>query len=97
MNIREENNRAKITGEVIGGFTFSHEMYGEKFFTAMVRVPRPSSTWDIVPVMVSDKLVDVSADWDGSWISITGQFRSNNKKMPNGRNKLELFVFAFTA
>lgn len=97
MNIREENNRAKITGEVINNFTFSHEAYGEKFFTTTVRVPRLSSTWDIIPVMVSDKLVDVSADWVGSWIRITGQFRSNNKRQPDGRTKLELFVFALTA
>ena len=92
--MRKETNQVKIAGEVIENFTFDHEVYGEKFYVAAVRVPRLSETHDIIRVMVSERLVDVSADWAGSWIRINGQFRSVNKKQPEGRSKLELYVFA---
>lgn len=95
MNIGEENNQALVTGEVITDFTFSHKSHGENFYKVTVKVPRLSQAHDIIPIIVSDKLVDVSADWIGSWIMVSGQYRSNNKYRPDGSRKLELFVFAF--
>ncbi len=95
MDIREENNQALVTGEVITDFTFSHKSHGENFYKVTVKVPRLSETHDFIPIMVSDKLVDVSADWIGSWIMVSGQYRSNNTRWPDGRRRLELFVFAY--
>lgn len=92
MNGREENNQVQITGEVIANFTFNHEMYGEKFYEAFVRVPRSSGVSDQIPIMVSERLLDVMAEWRGCWLNMTGQLRTYNAYV-DGRVKLRLHVF----
>lgn len=95
--MREENNQVKVVGEVTGDFIFSHEVWGERFYTGFLKVPRFSGDSDIIPVMVSDRLIDVTANWSGCYLSIEGQFRSFNRKLPDGRSKLELHVHAVDA
>ncbi len=92
MDIRIKNNQVQITGEVITNFVFGHEIYGEGFYEALIKVFRKSGTYDEVPIMVSDRLVDVKSDWIGHLISVTGQLRTYN--LHDGRkNKLKLYVF----
>ena len=55
-----ENNQVTIMGEVIGDFTFSHEIFGEGFYMVDVEVARLSESYDVIPVMVSERLLDVS-------------------------------------
>lgn len=88
-----ENNQVTIIGEIASGFNFSHELYGEKFYIVDVNVQRISSTYDIVPVMVSDRLVDIGDELVGSLVRVTGQFRSYNRHEET-RNRLLLSVFA---
>lgn len=88
-----ENNRVAISGEIVSDFEFGHEVYGEKFYTTGLCVKRKSNTSDFIPIMVSDRLVDVKADWKGRQVKIEGQFRSYNKHEGN-RNMLILSVFA---
>lgn len=90
---RIENNQVTISGEIVRNFEFSHEIYGEKFYIASLESKRDSGTKDIIPIMVSERLVDVKKDWTGKFVRITGQFRSYNKYEQNKR-KLILFVFA---
>ena len=59
-----ENNQVTIMGEVVSGFTFSHEVFGEGFYMVDVDVKRLSNSRDRIPVMVSERLVDVSQDYD---------------------------------
>lgn len=87
------NNRVSIVGQIVGNFEYSHEIYGEKFYTNHVKVDRLSSTSDLIPIMVSDRAVDVKADWLGECVKIEGQFRSYNKREEN-RTRLVLSVFA---
>ncbi len=87
-----ENNRVTISGEIVSDFTFDHEMFGEGFYIANLSSKRESGTADIIQITVSDRLVDVKADWKGKYIQIGGQFRSYNKREEN-RNKLILSVF----
>lgn len=87
------NNRVSIVGQIVGNFEYSHEMYGEKFYTNHVKVDRLSSASDLIPIMVSDRAVDVKEDLSGKCVSIEGQFRSYNKKEGN-RTRLILSVFA---
>ena len=56
-------------------------------------VKRLSESQDIIPVMVSERLVDVSQDYQGEWICISGQFRSYNRHEEK-KNRLVLSVFA---
>ena len=54
-----ENNRVAIIGEVVSDFEFSHEVFGEGFYMLEVSVNRLSNQPDIIPLMVSERLVDV--------------------------------------
>lgn len=87
-----ENNRATLSGHIVSNFEFSHEIFGEGFYTAMLASDRLSGTKDIIPIMVSDGLVDVKADWTGSFAKVLGQFRSYSRH-EGERNKLVLYVF----
>lgn len=93
MSERIENNKLTISGKIVSDFAFSHEVFGEKFYIAYLSTERTSGTADTIPVEVSDRLVDVSCDWNGQRVKIDGQFRSYNKYEENGM-KLILAVFA---
>lgn len=92
MNREIKNNQATLSGELVSNFEFSHEVYGEGFYTAMLASERISGQKDIIPVMVSDRLVDAKADWTGRFVKVLGQFRSYNKHEESG-NRLILSVF----
>lgn len=89
---RIENNKVTLSGEIVSNFEFSHECYGEGFYTAMLASERLSGQKDIIPIMVSERLVDVKADWTGRFVKVSGQFRSYNKH-EGERNHLILSVF----
>ena len=88
-----ENNQVTVMGEIVSDFTFSHEVFGEGFYMVDIRVARLSESMDIIPVMVSERLLDVSEDYNGCLVVINGQFRSYNRHEER-RNKLVLSVFA---
>lgn len=88
-----ENNQVSIMGKIVSGFTFSHEVFGEGFYMVDISVQRLSDSSDIIPVMISERLIDVTQDYEGEYIQIFGQFRSYNRHEEK-RNKLVLSVFA---
>lgn len=88
-----ENNKVTIMGEIVSGFTCSHEIFGEGFYMMDVRVQRLSGQYDTIPIMVSERLMDVTADYTGELICVSGQFRSYNRHEER-KNKLVLSVFA---
>lgn len=87
-----ENNQVSIIGIVEGGFTFSHEVYGEGFYMVNVAVKRLSDSVDIIPLMVSERLMDVTQNYEGKLIHALGQFRSYNRHEEK-KNRLILSVF----
>lgn len=85
------NNKAFLTGEILDEPIFSHETFGEGFYEVKLSVPRLSKHLDILPVIVSEKMLkNIIA---GQTLGIKGQFRSFNK-LKNGKSKLILSVFA---
>ncbi len=88
-----ENNQVAIMGEIVSDFSFSHEIFGEGFYMVDISVDRLSESTDIIPVMVSERLIDVSDDYKGMKICVTGQFRSYNRHEER-KNRLVLSVFA---
>lgn len=88
-----ENNRVSITGEIVSKFEFSHEVFGEGFYIVNVSVSRLSESADVIPIMVSERLVDVRRDYRGCMVEASGQFRSFNRH-ENNKNKLLLSIFA---
>ena len=87
------NNTVKLSGEIVSECRFSHEILGEKFYILDVMSKRMSGNADVLPVMVSERLVDIEKLTVGAFIKIEGQFRSFNKHEESG-NRLILSVFA---
>ena len=88
-----ENNQVTVMGEVVSDFSYSHEIYGEGFYMVDLRCTRLSDSFDIIPVMVSERLLDVTASYIGMLLCVNGQFRSYNRHEEK-KNRLVLSVFA---
>ena len=88
-----ENNYLTLVGKVTGEKRFSHEIYGEKFYTFNLSIPRLSGNADIIPITISERLITDEMLSEGKKLLIKGQFRSYNS-YENERNKLILTVFA---
>ncbi len=93
MNKVLENNQVTISGEIVSKCSFSHKFEGEKFYTMEVEIPRKSLTVDKLPVMVSERLIDVKQDMRGLKVVVNGQYRSYNRK-ENNKTHLDVYVFA---
>ena len=88
-----ENNHLVLIGKVCSEKTFSHEIYGEKFYMFDLEVPRLSKAVDIIPITVSERLITNIDIEIGKELAIEGQFRSYNS-YENEKNRLILTVFA---
>lgn len=88
-----DNNHLILMGKVTSDKRFSHEIYGESFYIFDLEVPRLSDTSDIIPVTISERLIQDEKMIVGSKVLIRGQFRSYNS-YENEKNKLILTVFA---
>ncbi len=88
-----ENNQVTIMGTIVSGYQFSHEIFGENFYMVDVQVPRLSDSADIIPIMISERIVDVEANAVGMNVIVNGQFRSYNRHEAK-KNRLLLSVFA---
>ena len=77
---------------MISPFTYSHEVFGEGFYMVDLAVNRLSDQEDIIPLMVSERLIDVNQDYRGRTMEATGQFRSYNRH-EGSKNRLVLSVF----
>lgn len=87
-----ENNRVNIIGEIVSDFEYSHEVFGEGFYLVDVAVNRLSNMSDTIPLMVSERLIDVTKDYKGMTIEVSGQFRSYNRH-EGEKNRLVLSIF----
>jgi len=87
------NNFIEVGGKIVSEFTFSHEIYGEGFWRFDVEVKRLSGQSDVLPITVSERIVDRSKVQPDQAVKITGQIRSYNNYV-DGRNKLVLTIFA---
>ena len=87
-----ENNKVTVIGEIISGFTFSHEVFGEGFYLTEISINRLSDQKDIIPLLISERLLDITGDYTGMIVEASGQFRSYNRH-EGTRNRLVLSVF----
>jgi single-stranded DNA-binding protein len=84
------NNKLQLAGKIVGDPSYSYEVYDEKFYELTLEISRLSKNEDMLPVVISEKLMkDIKA---GSYVLIDGQIRTHNKLEDN---KKKLLVFAF--
>jgi len=88
-----ENNYLTLVGKVTSEKRFSHEIYGERFYSFDLSIPRLSESEDIIPITVSERLINEDMMAIGTRLLVKGQFRSYNS-YENEKNKLILTVFA---
>lgn len=87
------NNEVFLTGTVDSSLTYSHEVYGEGFYSFFLKIFRLSNISDRICVTVSERLIKDTPICEGNKVSVKGQFRSYNNYSEEG-NKLILTVFA---
>jgi len=88
-----ENNYLTLVGKVTGEKKFSHEIYGERFYCFNLGIPRLSGNEDIIPITISERLIQEDTLQEGKKLLVKGQFRSYNS-YENEKNRLILTVFA---
>jgi len=86
-----KNNKVYISGEVVSDPVFSHEVYGERFYAAIIETKRLNDLTDLVPIIISEDIGDTENLKD-KIVHVTGEFRSLNK-YEDGRSHLRIFVF----
>ncbi|WP_124066285.1 single-stranded DNA-binding protein [Clostridium sp. E02] len=86
------NNTVTLIGEIVSGFTFNHEAFGEEFYTVDLAVKRLSEQVDIIPLIISERLLNMNEVSMGSTVEIMGQFRSFNR-CGGDKKRLVLSVF----
>lgn len=87
-----ENNKVTLVGTVDGELSFSHMIYGEKFYLFKLKVPRLSDNHDVINITISERFFPVYEPKDGDLVCVQGQFRSYNNFTGVG-NRLLLTVF----
>lgn len=87
------NNEVHLTGRVEKEPEYSHEVYGEKFLSFVLKVERLSDSSDYINITVSERLIRDFDMTEGTPLEIEGQFRSYNNYTLTG-SRLILTVFA---
>lgn len=93
INLKEDTNIVNLRGELEEELTFSHEIFGEKFYSARIKIHRLSDTYDVLPITISERLLEEVNLKENNLVDLVGQLRSYNKNIDN-KNKLVLTVFA---
>ena len=88
-----ENNSIYIAGKIIEECEFSHEVYGEGFYLFKISSERLSDNEDILPITISERLIEKEKLTLGTRVEVIGQLRSYNN-YGSKKNKLVLTIFA---
>ncbi len=86
------NNKVYLQGVVESTPEYNHTVFEEKFYSFNMRVPRLSGASDVLPILISEKLIAVNPIVVGNKLALRGQFRSHNK-LCEGKSKLILTIF----
>lgn len=88
------NNYVTVVGRIQSDFAFSHEIYGEGFYNFTLETKRLSSAVDILPITISERILEKEGLPIGTAVQIMGQIRSyNNYIESEQKNKLVLTIF----
>lgn len=86
-------NQVNLIGNIVTDLSFNHSLYGESFYYTSISVIRDSGRADVVPVMVSDRIMDINKSYKGKSVYVVGELRTYNQH-DEDKNRLRLYVFA---
>nr|DAJ78248.1 MAG TPA: Single strand binding protein [Bacteriophage sp.] len=89
-----ENNKIELCGVIASTPELNHKNYGENFYGFRLSCSRKSTEKDMLPIIVSDRLVEIKDLQIGKKISVKGQVRTFNKHISDDKRKLLIMVFA---
>lgn len=84
-------NKITLSGLIKNTPSFSHEVYGEKFYRFFLAIERESGTKDIIPCNISE--INVNGIDAGNKIKVIGEIRTRNEHDDNNNFHLEIYVF----
>lgn len=90
--MKGDTNIVNLSGELEDTLEFSHEIFGEKFYNAKIKINRLSDYSDILPMTISERLIQELDFENNKHVNVVGQLRSYNKNVGD-KNKLILTVF----
>ena len=91
-NLFEEYNNVILQGKIVTEKKFNHEIYGEKFYVFDLEVARLSNVMDVIPILISERLLIDNDIKVGTLLNVNGQYRSYNSS-DQTKNRLVLMVF----
>ena len=91
--VQPTNNKITLCGTVVEAPEYSHEVFCESFYTFKLKIGRLSGQADILPVMVSERLMSGFEIAIDRRFLIEGQLRSYNIVTEN-KSRLQLQTFA---
>ncbi len=91
--MEETGNYLHLSGTLTDTPEYGHEVFGEKFYYATLSVPRLSGAEDLLPVTISERLMEGIKLDVGSPLCFEGQLRSYNKVI-EGAGRLLITGFA---
>ena len=91
--MEENGNYLHLSGILTDTPVYGHEVFGEKFYYATLSVPRLSGAEDMLPITLSERLMEGTPLDVGSELCLEGQLRSYNKVI-EGAGRLLITGFA---
>ena len=91
--MEEAGNLLHLSGVLYDELVYGHEVFGEHFYYATLSVPRLSGAEDLLPITVSERLMEGLRLEQGVPLAIEGQLRSYNKVV-EGAGRLLITAFA---
>lgn len=88
------NNCAFISGEITKPFKYKFKRKGERFFETQIATARLSDILDMIPIVASEYVLDVSQNYTGVFAIAQGRTLTHNSPQKGGGKKLEVYVFA---
>lgn len=93
MEGKSDNNKVMLAGKIVAPLKFQMEHKGEAFYRTILQVNRQSGQCDLIPLRLSERLLDDTKNYEGQLVCVTGQFRSyNNHEQIKTRLLLHAFV-----
>ena len=83
IQLKEENNKVILVGEVIEDLKISLETFNEKFYSFKISVKRLSGDTDELEIVISEKILNKDIIKVGNTVVVDGEIRSYNYIMEN--------------
>ena len=74
--VKDDTNVVNLKGELEDELEFSHEIFGEKFYSTKIKINRLSNSYDVLPMTISERLLQEIDFENEKLVSVVGQLRS---------------------